>query len=59
MAISKGTVVRQVVPIISGTVVDFSVDRETGKVQLLVEWQCDEGHTHSKFFFEEELEVVA
>lgn len=58
MAIPKGTVVRQVVPVVTGTVAGYAVDGESGKVQVLVEWTCDEGHVHSRYFTEDEVEVV-
>ena len=59
MAIPKGTKVRQVVPVIEGTVEAYSVDQENGGVLLLVVWQDADGNEQSKYFKEEEVAVIA
>ncbi len=58
MAIPKGTKVRQVVPVVEGTVVSYQADQETGEGLTLVEWQDEEGNTHSKYFKESEVSPV-
>jgi uncharacterized membrane protein YkoI len=59
MAILKGTEVKQVVvePIV-GKVVEYCVDQENGSLQYRVEWVCDEGHIHSKWFNDGEIAPV-
>lgn len=54
---SKGDTVRQIVPIITGTVAGFSVDQETGARLILVEWQGAEG-TESRYFNEGDIELA-
>jgi len=56
---TKGTVVYQIVSVVSGTVQSFSVDQETGDVQYFVEWQDADGVVHSRYFTETELAVSA
>jgi len=56
---TKGTVVHQVVTVVSGTVQSFSVDQETGDVQYFVEWQDPDGVVHSRYFTEAELAASA
>lgn len=58
MAIAKGTTVRQIVPVIEGTVAGYSIDTETGETLLLVEWQDGDGNTASKYFKESEVSPV-
>ncbi len=58
MAIAKGTKVRQVVPVIEGTVGGYSVDQESGGVLVLVEWKDAEGNPQSKYFKESEVVEV-
>lgn len=58
MAIPKGTKVRQIVPIIEGTVESYSVDQESGGVLLMVVWKDAEGNEHSKYFKEEEVTQI-
>ena len=55
----KGTVVHQVVTVVSGTVQSYSVDQETGDVQYFVEWQDANGAVHSRYFTESELAASA
>lgn len=50
MAIRKGTMVRQVVPVIIGEVKSFQVDQESGELQYLVEWPDANGEMQSKYF---------
>ena len=54
----KGDVVRQVVPVIEGTVDSYQVDQETGELQLLVVWTDTNGEPQGKYFKAEELEAV-
>lgn len=56
---AKGTQVQQVVTPIVGTVADYSVDSETGKVQVGVEWEDAAGDLHKRFFAEHELAAFA
>ena len=56
---TKGTVVHQVVTVLSGTVRSFSVDQETGDVQYMVDWQDADGTVHSRYFVESELAAEA
>ena len=51
----KGTIVHQVVQVLSGKVLSFSVDQESGDVQYCVEWVDPEGSIHSRYFRESEL----
>lgn len=54
---SKGVVVKQVLSHpIEGTVADFELDRTTGEILAKVEWTDQDGHVHSRFFREEDLE---
>lgn len=57
-AIKKGDAVRQIVVPISGVVVGFDIDQESGDRQLLVEWTDAEG-THQKYFRDGEVEPAA
>jgi hypothetical protein len=56
---TKGTVVHQIVSVVSGTVQSFSVDQESGDVQYFVEWQDADGVVHSRYFTEAELAASA
>ena len=56
---TKGTVVHQIVSVVSGTVQSFSVDQESGDVQYFVEWQDADGVVHSRYFTESELAATA
>lgn len=55
----KGAFVRQVVPAVEGNVTGYSVDQETGDVQVMVEWTDADGQPHSRYFKESELELGA
>jgi hypothetical protein len=55
MAFAKGASVVQVVNPIKGTVGGFSVDQETGEVQVRVDWTDAEGTLHSRFFKQDEI----
>ena len=46
----KGDAVRQVVPVIQGTVDSYQVDQETGELQLLVVWKDENGEQQGKYF---------
>lgn len=59
----KGDVVRQVMPPpVTGTVVGYSVDQETGDVQVRIEWSEKDAdgvdHVVSRYFTDAELEPV-
>ena len=54
----KGDAVRQVVPVIQGTVDSYQVDQETGELQLLVVWNDENGEPQGKYFKAEELEAA-
>lgn len=60
MAIRKGTRVRQIVKVVEGIVTEYDVDRETGDVQLKVEWPDEDGdgEPQSRYFKEHEVEVI-
>lgn len=58
MSIAKGTQVRQVVPVIEGTVERFDVDQESGVLQYLVVWTDADGTQHEKYFRDGEIEIV-
>ena len=58
MAIPKGTKVRQIVPVIEGTVEAYSVDQESGNILMLVVWEDADGNEQSKYFKEGEVAVV-
>ena len=58
MAIPKGTKVRQIVPVIEGTVESYSVDQESGNILMLVVWEDADGNEQSKYFKESEVAVV-
>lgn len=53
----KGDAVRQVVPVVHGTVDSYQVDQETGELQLLVVWQDEAGEPQAKYFKASELEA--
>lgn len=58
MAVPKGTKVRQIVPVIEGTVTGYSIDQESGEALILVSWDNGKGVAGSKYFKESEVEVV-
>lgn len=58
MTIAKGTLVRQVVQVIEGTVERFEVDQETGEIQYLVVWTDEAGIINCKYFKEGEIAPV-
>ena len=58
MAIPKGTKVRQIVPVIEGTVESYSVEQESGNILMLVVWEDADGNEQSKYFKEGEVAVV-
>ena len=53
---AKGTPVKQIVKAIEGEVAGFSVDQETGDLQVLVTWSDEDGE-HSRYFKESEIEA--
>ena len=55
---AKGTQVKQIIKPIEGEVAGFSVDQETGDVQVLVKWTDDDGE-HARYFREADIEAVA
>lgn len=60
LTFKKGDSVRQVVPApIVGNVAAFSVDQETGAVQVLVEYpHAEDGSVSSRYFDASELEAA-
>jgi hypothetical protein len=58
MALKLGTVVRQKVTPIEGPVAAYDLDKDNGSTLFLVEYTNDEGEPASRYFKEEELEVV-
>jgi hypothetical protein len=55
----RGTVVRQIVQApVEGTVEGFSVDIETGELQVLVQWTDASGEVHYRHFGETQIEAV-
>jgi hypothetical protein len=54
---AKGTQVKQIIKPIEGEVAGFSVDQETGDVQVLVKWTDDDGE-HARYFKQDEIETV-
>lgn len=58
MTFRKGTPVRQIVPVIEGTIESFQVDQETGELQYLVAWTTPDGDVQSKYFRDGEIEAV-
>ena len=55
MAFKNGDKVVQVIPApISGTVVGFALDQETGEVHVRVQWD-DEAGVHERHFAQTEL----
>lgn len=57
IAFKKGDVVRQVVPVIEGKVVDVAI--VDGDVQFCVEYTGADGEPHQRFFTEAEIEKAA
>lgn len=55
----KGDKVRQIMPApVEGTIVGFSVDQETGDVQVQLAWTDEHGNAQGTFLFEHELEAA-
>ena len=56
----KGSAVEQIVAPIKGVVEGFSVDQETGALQVLVSWtDAASGEVHSRYFTEDQLQAVS
>lgn len=56
MSFTKGQQVVQITtPPIVGKVAGFSVDQETGEVQVLVAWTASDGTAHQRYFKQTEL----
>lgn len=53
----RGDKVTQVVPAISGEVVGYNIDQESGDVQYHVVWTDADQHEHSRFFKEDDIEL--
>lgn len=51
---AKGTQVKQVITPVEGEVTGFTVDQETGDVQVLVAWTDEDGE-HARYFKESDL----
>jgi hypothetical protein len=55
----KGDNVAQIVaPPVTGQVQGFSVDQETGAVQILVGWTDGDGNAHARYFNDGEIEAA-
>ena len=51
--------VRQIVTApITGEVAKFAFSEETGEIQFLVAWKDDAGVVHSRYFGEDQIELV-
>lgn len=59
MALKPGEQVRLIQPIIEGTVVDATVDKETFQVLYLVRFTDGSGEENERFFKACDLEVIA
>lgn len=55
----KGDTVRQVVPVIEGTVGGFQIDQETGARLVLVISTDEQGQPQSRYFDETQLTLAA
>lgn len=55
----KGDNVAQIVAApITGQVQGFSVDQETGAVQILVGWTDSDGNVHTRYFNDDEIQAA-
>lgn len=54
----EGNKVRQIAPVIEGTIVDTEYDKSTKALRHLVEYTDAEGDEHQRWFSESELELV-
>lgn len=54
----RGSIVKQVVKTVEGTVTGFQVDQETGDKLVEVTWTDASGQVSSRFFKEADLQVV-
>ncbi len=52
----KGDIVRQIVPVITGEVVGFDIDQESGDKLILVAWMAEDD-VQSRYFKESDLEL--
>lgn len=55
----RGSIVKQIVKPIEGTIISFQIDQETGAKLIEVQWIDDDGQPSSRFFREAEVEVVS
>jgi hypothetical protein len=56
----KGDEIQQVITTqIKGVVTGFHADPETGELQFLVEWKDSEGASASRYFNENQIELLA
>lgn len=58
MAIPNGAAVRQIVPVISGQVVQKRFHDESDQLEYLVQWTDAEGQPQSRWFLESQIEVA-
>jgi hypothetical protein len=55
----RGDQVKQILPAaVEGVVAGFALDQETGKVIALVESTDPDGTVHSRYFSQDDLEVI-
>ena len=59
MPIKSGATVRQVVPVITGTVVERKFSESHEEMEYLVENADADGVVHSRWFLESQIEEVA
>lgn len=53
-----GSKVRQVVTVVQGEVADVEWDKDKDQKRILVEWSSNDYETESRWFLENELEVI-
>jgi hypothetical protein len=56
--LTKGTLVRQVVPIISGTVERIVFDEEAHQLSYLVAYADADGHAAERWFAQDQIEAM-
>ena len=57
--ILKGTSVRQIVPVITGTTVQARLNDEQNEIEYLVSFVDDAGHPAERWFLASQIEVTA
>ena len=58
MTIPNGATVRQIVPVITGQVVQKRFHDESDQLEYLVQWADEAGEAQSKWFLESQIEVA-